>query len=432
MKKGIKSFYDWCLENNRRDLLDRWDYNLNKCNPKDVQYGSGKKYYFKCPQNLHKSELNDIHSITRKNSPSLVLCRVCNSIAYWGINHLEEHFLEKYWDYKKNINIDPWEITYRSNKKVWIKCQEKEYHDSYEVTAEKFAIQNNRCPYCVSKKIHPKDSFAQYHIDNTDKDFISKYWSNKNTLNPFNISISSNKNIFIKCQNTNYHDDYKTMPFMFTRGSRCPYCNGKAVHKNDSLGSKYPQICHIWSDKNKKSPYEYMAKSNKMVWLKCENGHDDYYMNINNAIRCEFNCPKCTKESKESNLQKKVFKYITNTLGYKLNHEYKCNIVPVNPKTKRLLPFDNEIEDLRLIIEVNGSQHYYESVYLGNWGKENWSPEERLHYQQLKDRYKRFIAHHKGYFYLEIPYWTERNESYKKLIDNKIQNILSHNSKEAV
>lgn len=29
-----QSFYDWCMENNRKDLLDRWDYDLNKKSPK--------------------------------------------------------------------------------------------------------------------------------------------------------------------------------------------------------------------------------------------------------------------------------------------------------------------------------------------------------------------------------------------------------------
>ena len=35
-----KSLYDWCVENNRQDILDRWDYELNNCNPKDVLYKS--------------------------------------------------------------------------------------------------------------------------------------------------------------------------------------------------------------------------------------------------------------------------------------------------------------------------------------------------------------------------------------------------------
>ena len=32
-KKNKKSFYDWCVENNREDILDRWDYELNDCSP---------------------------------------------------------------------------------------------------------------------------------------------------------------------------------------------------------------------------------------------------------------------------------------------------------------------------------------------------------------------------------------------------------------
>ena len=60
-----KSFEQWCIENNRQDVINRWDYELNGCSPKDVCYGTNKKYWFKClthPE--HKSELKDIHSFT--------------------------------------------------------------------------------------------------------------------------------------------------------------------------------------------------------------------------------------------------------------------------------------------------------------------------------------------------------------------------------
>ena len=42
--KKSKSFYEWCIENSREDLLLRWDYELNGCSPKDVCYGTNKKY----------------------------------------------------------------------------------------------------------------------------------------------------------------------------------------------------------------------------------------------------------------------------------------------------------------------------------------------------------------------------------------------------
>ena len=46
--KNGKSFYDWCIKNNRQDILDRWDEELNGCNPKDISYSTNKKMWFKC------------------------------------------------------------------------------------------------------------------------------------------------------------------------------------------------------------------------------------------------------------------------------------------------------------------------------------------------------------------------------------------------
>ena len=44
--------------------------------------------------------------------------------------------------------------------------------------------------------------------------------------------------------------------------------------------------------------------------------------------------------------------------------------------------------------------------------------------RQFYDRYKKDFALNHNYFYLEIPYWTENDESYRDLIDNKIKEIL--------
>ena len=79
--------------------------------------------------------------------------------------------------------------------------------------------------FCITEITHPKDSFAQYHIDNTDEDFIEKYWSDKNTIDPFSIAPNSNKfKVWIKCQNFCKHDDYRVRISSFTQGSRCPIC----------------------------------------------------------------------------------------------------------------------------------------------------------------------------------------------------------------
>jgi hypothetical protein len=72
-----------------------------------------------------------------------------------------------------------------------------------------------------------------------------------------------------------------------------------------------------------------------------------------------------------------------------------------------------------------GEQHFK----LNGWHKKkaklrNTTPEYELRWQRIKDRYKRLVAKSNGYFYLAIPYWTEKDESYKQLIDNKIAEII--------
>jgi len=351
-KKWV-SFYEWCIENNRQDILDRWDYELNKCKPNEITYGTPNKYYFKCPKGLHGSELKNINSFTNGQEGSMD-CNKCNSFAQLGIDNVDNDFLNKYWDY--NINtVDPWEISKCSRNMVWIKCQEKDYHGSYEINTSNFITQNQRCHYCTN-----------------------------------------------------------------TNGN---------IHPLDSLGTLHSQVLEIWSDKNIKSPYEYSPKSQQYVWWKCPDGkHEDYYRDIGHSNVCDFRCPECSKERHESVLQEKVRTYL-GLLSYTILHERNCTILPKNPKTKtnNNLPFDNEILELKLIIEVHGKQHYKNTVFhILSAKHNNTTPEYELHYQKLKDRYKRIFAKSRGYFYVEIPYWTDnKDEDWKKLINDKINLIIT-------
>jgi len=419
-----KSFYDWCIQNNRQDLLERWDYELNTDLPNEISFTSNKDFYFKCPQHIHSSELKKIAYLTKNNCG---LCNQCNSIAQYLINTYGDKALELYWDYNKN-KLNPWNISKGSNTKIFIKCQEKSYHESYSVLCYSF-INGCRCHFCSGSKTHPKDSIAQYCIDNIDKDFLEKYWdyenNNKLNRNPWRISIHSHCKIWIKCQEKDYHGSYEISCDAFYNGGRCPYCVGKQVCILDSLGTLFPQVIPLWSDKNKKSPFEYAPMSNQKVLWKCPDGkHEDYLRSINSSQAKHFNCPSCVRERHESFLEEKVRLYIKEKYPTLiLNHENKCTLVPINPKTKYQLPFDNEIQNLKLIIEVQGAQHYNTNFYYFKNKLQTITPEEHLHYQQLKDRYKKFIAFHNGYFYLVIPYWTNDNEKYKQLIDNKIREI---------
>ena len=65
-KPTFISFAQWCIDSDRQDVLDRWDYELNDCEPNEVSYAShNKKYWFKCNNHpWHKSELKNIVTLT--------------------------------------------------------------------------------------------------------------------------------------------------------------------------------------------------------------------------------------------------------------------------------------------------------------------------------------------------------------------------------
>lgn len=224
-----KSLYVWCIENNRQDVLDRWDYELNGCSPKEVCYGSGDKYYFKCLKHPeHKSELKKIDGITH-GKYGVMNCKQCNSIAQYILDNFPDKDLYEVWDKEKNGDLNPWNIQKGSNTKIYIFCQEKDYHESYEVVGSNFT-KGVRCPFCVGRKVHRIDSLGQYIIDNYGEDFLWKVWSEKNNKSPFEIAPYSNKKYWWICLD-NKHEDYKRRSgSAIELEFRCPECVYEKEH----------------------------------------------------------------------------------------------------------------------------------------------------------------------------------------------------------
>jgi hypothetical protein len=141
---GDKSFGQWCIENNLQNILEMWDYTLNKISPHSIAYATNRKYWFKCSKSIHNSELKSINSIT---STKKLLCHKCNSFAQCGIEKFGKDFLAKYWDYDKNL-VDPWEISYGCKINIWIKYQDS-FNFSYLIRCCNFT--NN--PYAKNTPI---------------------------------------------------------------------------------------------------------------------------------------------------------------------------------------------------------------------------------------------------------------------------------------
>lgn len=295
------SFYDWCIKNDRRDLLEQWDYNKNIVSPYDVSYGTYKSYYFKCPTDKHDSELicirNLIRTIYKRDK-----CTKCNSFAQSLINQYGQDAVAKYWDYELN-EVDPWKISYKNNALVYIKCQKTDYHGSYQVSPNHFNKDGARCPYCFHRKIHPKDSLAQYCIDSYGKDFLDKYWDyNKNIKSPWEISPKTNKKVYFKCLNNPNHESFLiALPNFFKGYYVCKECiadnkkriidiltrivNGDYVSKDeydsiitfeDLTGQKFRRLTVVGFDYQKHLSYLLAGKQPDYYWLcQCDCGGEN-------------------------------------------------------------------------------------------------------------------------------------------------------------
>lgn len=310
------------------------------------------------------------------------------SFAEYHIKNTDPNFLEKYWDWDKN-EFNPYKIRYSSGKKVWIKCQHKNYHGSYEIQCNHFN-RGNRCPYCSRKrKVHPLDSFAQYHIDNTDKDFLEKYWNyEKNTVNPYEISPSGDSFVWIKCQEKGYHGSYKVTCNHFTgRNSRCPYCHSK-IHFFDSLGFLYHDIARMivederngitWED-----TYLIAPNSNKSFYFKCNNCG---FKKKKKKKLCDiqsfgYSCEYCSDGISIPE------KFLANVLN-QLNVDF---ITQYNPSWIDNKRYDFYIPDLNMIIEVHGKQHY-EGIIQRKTLKEQQDNDEYKMKKALENNIEKYIT----------------------------------------
>jgi len=322
-----QSFEKWCVENFHQDILDRWDYQLNSISPNSIGHACITEFYFKCPEGIHKSELKCIHNITKGFKGSMD-CIACGSIAEWGIKKYGKDFLNEYWS-DKNM-ISPWEITYASTKKIWIICQEKDYHEDYITTCGNFTTLNNRCPYCNS--------------------------------------------------------------------------NSGKVHPLDSVGTLYPEILKIWSDKNKKTPFEYSIGSKKKVWFKCKHKkHKDYYRNIKESRAGGFKCPACSLSKGEYFIM-----------------EYLMNLEIISTPQKKFkgllglgggsLSYDFYIPSKNLLIEYDGEFHYIPLM-----GDDQFKKQKK--HDELKTNY----AKENKMDLLRIPYWEFDNLG--TILDKQLNNI---------
>ncbi len=291
-------------------LVAEWNWERNtSIDSSQLTLGSGKKVWWKCSKG-HEWQT----SILSRSSGHG--CPICSgNKVLKGYNDLQtiNPDLAKEWNYEKNINLKPDNVTANNNKKVWWRCPKGHEWDAT------IASRNNGygCPYCSGLKV-----LKGYNDLQTINPDLAKEWNyEKNgNLKPDNVTANNNKKVWWRCPKGH---EWQAMISDRNSGCGCPYCVGKKVLKGfNDLQTVNPELAKEWNyEKNGDLiPENVTANSGKKVWWKCSKGHE---WQVRIASRNYGNgCPICNSE-RATSFPEYALEYYLKKSGVEVIHTYR-------------------------------------------------------------------------------------------------------------
>ncbi len=197
------------------------------------------------------------------------------------------------WDYDRNGELRPSQVTVGNQTKIWWKCPEG--HSYQQALAEK--KRGRGCPECfkVNRSIIARKAKLISGATFLDKHpQIAEQWDHiKNIEEPSAYSSGSNKVVWWVC---NLGHSYKASIKSRSNGSNCPLCHHSRPTKN--LTEARPELLLLWDYTNNSgvSPKSIRASSRQKVWWLCDNGHS-YMQAIADKVKGS-NCPDCARKQR--------------------------------------------------------------------------------------------------------------------------------------
>ena len=275
------------------NLTKEWNYEKNgDLLPSQVSCGSSKAVWWKCQKCGYEWKSRVSH---RSKG---VGCPVCSGHqVLTGYNDLSTLYpsVAQEWNYDKNGELLPMQVSCGSKKKVWWICNKG--HEWKATVYSRTGKKHSGCPECAKERIGianslPKDGCSLLDL----KPDLAKEWNyEKNgSLLPSQVSINSSKKVWWKCSKGH---EWQSVISYRSRGSNCPICsNHQILSGYNDLETKHPELAKEWNyEKNGDLlPSKVSCGSNKRVWWKCKKGHE--WQAIISSRSNGRGCPECAKE----------------------------------------------------------------------------------------------------------------------------------------
>lgn len=280
---------------NNKPLIKEWNYDKNiNIDVGILKNGSNRKVWWKCSKGHEWETTIASRAINNAGCP---YCTGRKAIA--GYNDLEtiNPVLVKEWNYEKNNNLNPKEITANSHKRVWWKCEKCGFEWEAQIKSRNSGV---GCPKCGRKKL------SQSQIQNSviksgslqekNKKLATEWNYKKNKeITPDMVSPGSNKKVWWKCSKGH---EWQAVISSRNNGIGCPYCSNRLVLSgyNDLLTIN-PNLSKDWDYKKNKtiSPNNISPNSHEHVWWKCNLCGHEWNAEIKSR-NSGVGCPICAKE----------------------------------------------------------------------------------------------------------------------------------------
>jgi len=302
--------------------MKEWDYEKNSIDPKNMTQGKGLKVHWKCKFG-HEWKAT---IAARVRGTSCPFCKnKYSDMEIRVFSEIKAIYLDSIWHYKEGrkeldvfipsikigIEIDGgyWHknrIKNDKNKNIYFKNKGIEVLRIREFPLDKINNWDIKCnnfthhkeiinKICyVLKTIDCKNNkLEKYMKENffwNEKEYLKyrsshlgcstplsethpeliKEWNDQknNAINPNNITYGSGRKVWWKCKKGH---EWETSVKTRCSGSKCPYCSGKKVSKENNLLKRFPEIKTFWDyNKNDSTPESYLPFSHAIVWLKEE------------------------------------------------------------------------------------------------------------------------------------------------------------------
>lgn len=359
--------------------------------PRDVPPSANKKYWFHCEDCGHDFHvfLNHIQrgvwcgycsNQMRCDEPS---CKPCFERSFDSVEK------SRHWHPTKNGNIRPRNVAKSSGTEYWFHCEDCG-HDFCNTPVR--ITRGIWCEYCAHLKRCNQPS-CKFCFDNSFAGSKkSKCWhpTKNGNVKPRDVALNTSKNYWFICEYCK-HDIYVGVSHIQLR-DQCKYCIN--LQRCDELSCKFcfehsfashekSESWHPTKNGNVK-PRDVAARSNNKYWFVCKICQHDINITLSDVQVGKW-C-KCRKHKTESK-----FRDFLCSNFHEIIYQFKADFC-LNPETGKHFLFDFCIPSLKIIVEVDGPQHFRD---MPRWHSSVKNNRER-------DIYKMKMANDNGYSVIRI------------------------------